>query len=110
MCTGLEGLLVSAGASAGTAAAISTGVSVLGGLATVKSLTDKPKMPDVQTITAADKPQAAKGPERTAINAQNSALVAAAGAKAGNAGTFLTGPLGIEPSTLNLGRNTLLGQ
>ncbi len=110
MCTGLEPLLVSAGATAATATAISTGISVLGGLATVKSLTDKPKMPDVQTITAADKPQTAKGPDRTAITAQNTALVAAAGARAGNAGTFLTGPLGIDPSTLNLGKNTLLGQ
>ena len=29
--------------------------------------------------------------------------------KAGASGTMLTGPQGIDPSTLNLGKNTLLG-
>jgi hypothetical protein len=28
---------------------------------------------------------------------------------AGNAGTMLTGPMGVDPSTLQLGKNTLLG-
>lgn len=28
----------------------------------------------------------------------------------GNSSTFLTGPAGIDPSTLNLGRNTLFGR
>lgn len=31
------------------------------------------------------------------------------GAKGGNSGTLLTGPLGIDPNTLNLGKTTLLG-
>lgn len=30
-------------------------------------------------------------------------------AKAGNAGTMLTGPMGIDPAALQLGKNTLLG-
>lgn len=107
---GIETALAALGVSATTAAAISTGATVLGGLAAAKTLTDKPKAPAVQPVTAADKPQTAKGPDRAVVNAQNTALTAAAGAKAGNAGTFLTGPSGIDASTLNLGKNTLLGE
>lgn len=107
---GIEAAALALGASAGTAAAVSLGATALGGLAAVKTLTDKPKAPPVTPVTAADKPQATKGPDRAVVNAQNTALTAAAGAKAGNAGTFLTGPSGIDASTLNLGKNTLLGE
>lgn len=51
------------------------------------------------------KPQASKTPDRPAMSAANAAM----GAK-GNSGTFLTGPSGVDPSTLNLGKNTLLGE
>jgi uncharacterized protein HemX len=41
-----------------------------------------------------------------------SAILSAAGqaGKAGESGTMLTGPAGVNTSTLNLGKNTLLGQ
>jgi uncharacterized protein (DUF2345 family) len=41
-----------------------------------------------------------------------SAILSAAGqaGKAGESGTMLTGPAGVGASTLNLGKNTLLGQ
>lgn len=78
----------------------------------VKSLTQKaPKAPEVKPLTAADKPPAkAKAPDRPAIGKANAAAAGPGGAMSGNSGTFLTGPSGVDPSTLNLGRNTLLGQ
>ena len=41
-----------------------------------------------------------------------SAILSAAqqSGKAGASGTMLTGPQGVDPSALNLGKNTLLGQ
>ena len=41
-----------------------------------------------------------------------SAILSAASqsAKGGESGTMLTGPLGVNPNQLNLGKNTLLGQ
>ena len=41
-----------------------------------------------------------------------SAILSAAqqSGKAGASGTMLTGPTGVDPSALNLGKNTLLGQ
>jgi hypothetical protein len=41
-----------------------------------------------------------------------SAILSAAGqaGRAGESGTMLTGPAGVDASTLNLGKNTLLGQ
>ena len=55
-------------------------------------------------------PQPVKQPKREAAVASNAAAAAPGGALAGNSSTFLTGPSGIDPSTLNLGRNSLLGQ
>jgi len=62
-----------------------------------------------QAIPTPDKPpQATKTPERAAL-ATNLAA-AAKGSLSGNAGTFLTGPAGIAPDTLSLGKTTLLGR
>ena len=46
----------------------------------------------------------AKSPDVSAMISANQQS-----AKAGASGTMLTGPSGIDPSTLNLGKNTLLG-
>lgn len=54
--------------------------------------------------------QGSKTPDMAAINAQNTAVASAGGSKAGNSSTFLTGPGGVDPGTLNLGKNTLLGE
>jgi hypothetical protein len=91
---GIETAIMAIGAAASAASAI-------------KSLTTKaPKAPTIQPLTAADKPPAAaKTPDRPMISKAN----AAAGA-GGPSSTFLTGPSGVDPSTLNLGKNTLLGQ
>src|SRR4051812_41110057 len=110
MCTGLEPLLVSGlGLTAGAAstAALATGLGAAGaGLLGSKLLTPKVQTP---VVTTPEKPpQATKAPDRSVFQAAN--MAAARGAFAGNAGTFLTGPSGIDAGTLSLGRNTLLGQ
>lgn len=55
-------------------------------------------------------PQAAKTADRSQDMAANMAAMGAGGALAGNSSTFLTGPNGVPTSTLDLGKNTLLGQ
>lgn len=55
-------------------------------------------------------PQAAKTADRSQDLAANMAAMGPGGALAGNSSTFLTGPNGIASSTLDLGKNTLLGQ
>lgn len=109
---GIETALVAAGMSAATAAAVGTAATVVGGGLALKALTQKaPKAPAVKPLTAADKPPAqAKAPDRPAISAANKAAAGPGGAMSGNSGTFLTGPSGVDPSTLVLGKSTLLGQ
>ncbi len=63
----------------------------------------------VAPVTAADKPQAAKQVEADPVKQKNAMLAAATGALAGNNSTLLTGSSGVDPSGLNLGKNTLLG-
>lgn len=109
---GIETALLAMGASAGVASAVGTGATILGGLGALKGMRDlskAAKTPAVKPLTAADRPPAAaKAPDRPAMARTNAA--AAAGPGGGASGTFLTGPSGVDPSTLNLGRNTLLGQ
>lgn len=117
MCTGIEPIFLGMGASAGTAAALATATGAVGaGLAAkqaAKALT--PKMPDIkvpkpEAPPAESKSQAAKQPDRAAAVAANIAAAGPGGALSGNSATFLTGPSGVDPSTLNLGKNKLLGQ
>lgn len=103
---GIEAALLSLGASAGTAAAASLGATALGGIGAAKALTAK--APSVNIPAPEKPPQASKAPDRTAAAAANAST--AGGAMRGNSSTFLTGPSGIDPQTLNLGKNTLLGQ
>lgn len=107
---GIETALLAMGASAGVASAVSLGATALGAAGAIKAL-KAPKAPEVKPLTAADKPPAkAKAPDRPAISRANAAAAGPGGAMSGNSGTFLTGPSGVDPSTLTLGKNTLLGQ
>jgi len=83
------------------------GAAAVGGMALAKSMT--PKMPTPQIPTPEKPLQATKQPDRALAGAGVKAAAAAAPGM-GNAGTFLTGPLGIDASALSLGKNTLLGQ
>ena len=90
MGTGIETLLIAA-AGAGAAAAAA------------------PKGGPKINIPAPEKPpQATKTANRDAAVAGNTPLPGSS--MSGNAGTFLTGPGGINPGSLNLGRNKLLGE
>lgn len=87
------------------------GMAAAGGMAVASMMAPKAPKANIPTPEA---PPAAKQPAATAD--RNSAVTANAtaalpgGAMAGNSGTFLTGAGGIDPSSLNLGKNTLLGQ
>lgn len=105
---GIETALLTLGASAGTAAAVSAGVTGLGALSALKTLTSKPKSASQAVPTPEKPPQAAKTPDRAASMAANAATGSAS--QRGNASTLLTGASGIDPATLNLGKATLLGQ
>ncbi len=101
---GIETALLALGAGAGTAAAVSAGVTGLGALGALKTLTTKPKS---QAIPTPEKPpQVAKTPERATALATNAAN---GGRGAGTGSTLLTGASGIDSASLNLGKTTLLG-
>jgi hypothetical protein len=57
---------------------------------------------------AANRPQASKAPGVQAVQADQLGT-GQAGGSPGVAQTFLTGASGVDPSLLNLGKNTLLG-
>lgn len=76
-----------------------------------------PKMPEPQMLgtpeqmpaqPATPASQAEQKPDYTRALAKNKANEAK-GPSAGPSSTFLTGPMGVDPSQLNLGRNMLLG-
>lgn len=103
MCTGLEpavlGAIIGGGASIGSAY-----LGVQEGKKNRQA--QQQATAKAEAAAAANKPpQAAKSPDLAAISAMN----AKAGGQ-GNGSTFLTGAQGIDPSSLNLGRNSLLGQ
>ena len=70
--------------------------------------------PSVPSIPAAPAPvieppkQAEKAPDASALRDQNKAKMTG-GMSAGPASTLLTGPSGVDPTALALGKNTLLG-
>jgi hypothetical protein len=72
------------------------------------SQSGKSKTPPLQAATAPPESQAAKAPDASSIAAGQAGQGQAGGAP-GVAQTFLTGPGGIDPSLLNLGKTTLLG-
>ena len=107
MCTGLEPLLAGMGASAGVASLGATALGALGVGALAKQV--MPKAPQAPAVAPPEKPpQPTANPVRNAVAAVGNTQMG--GPAVGNAGTFLSGPAGVDPKTLTLGRNTLLGQ
>lgn len=74
----------------------------------VASLAKPGKGASIVSPAAPPAPQAAKAPDADTV-AKGMAGAGQAGGSPGVAQTFLTGPGGIDPSLLNLGKNTLLG-
>jgi hypothetical protein len=72
----------------------------------LSSQTNKPKTPALEQ--PAPPPQASKVPEASQV-AAGQAGAGQAGGSPGVAQTFLTGPGGVDPSLLQLGKTTLLG-
>ena len=92
-------------ASAATAGIVTAGAGALAGAA-VSAAAPKPQMPKIPDPIKPPTPtQASQAPQRATQRLANAAT-----GGLGNSSTFLTGPGGIDPGTLNLGRNTLLGQ
>jgi hypothetical protein len=91
--------------------AVSAGALAMMGTAVVASQMMKPKTPQAAAIQPPEKPpQASTQPDRSALTKAAASASAPGGAFAGNSGTFLTGPSGVDAGALNLGRNVLLGQ
>ena len=113
MCTGLEVAAI----VAATAAVAGTGYSVYAGEQQKAAQADALAKQEQAQKEATDR---AKGQQQQAEQANNAARAkspdvsgvlgaAAEAAKGGPAGTMLTGPQGVNPADLTLGKNTLLG-
>lgn len=105
------GAAIASFAGSSTAGAIGTAVATtLAGAVVSKALA--PKTPDaatkVQSLTAAQKPAAVQEVDPAVIQKKNAAL-AASSSLGGSNSTLLSGAQGVNPSSLNLGQNTLLG-
>lgn len=103
MCTGFE-----------------LGSLLLGGASTIKSVSDGNKAAKAQDKAAAQAASAAKATADAADQAYNKANMKQpnmqglyrdneVAGKAGVSGTMLTGPQGVDPKTLLLGKATLMG-
>lgn len=86
--------------------------AVVGGALAAKAAAPKapaaaaaPTTPTAPPVTTA---QGAKQPDVKAMRTANNGA-GAAGMNAGPSSTFLTGPTGVDPNTLTIGKNTLLG-
>lgn len=108
MCTGLEPMFLGLGASAGTAATLATATGIFGASKLAGSLLTGEQ--SAKVATPEKPPQVAKAPDRKAISDASMMAAMPGGPMAGNAGTFLTGPGGVPSGSLELGKNTLLGQ
>ena len=85
----------------------------LAGGVIVSALMPSPKAPKQQTLlaqqpAATPQGQAARAPDYNAMQSRNQQRESA-GPMAGPSSTFLTGPAGVDPTKLKLGRTTLLG-
>jgi len=97
----------------GAISATTIAVGAAAGLAATKILA--PKKPDIPAAppapVAPPAPQAAKTPDPAALRKKNIAAEGAGSVPgAGGGATLLTGPSGVSPDMLNLGKATLLGQ
>lgn len=72
-----------------------------------KDAMEQAKQANAQTQAAADQALNRANPAKPNTAANMSALQQQA--KGGPSGTMLTGPTGVDPSTLSLGKSTLLG-
>lgn len=84
----------------------------LAGGVLLSALMPSPKAPKQPTLLAqpatAPQGQAARAPDYNAMQSRNQQRESA-GPMAGPSSTFLTGPAGVDPTKLKLGRTTLLG-
>lgn len=98
------------GVTAAVAAVVGTGYAVYSGERAASAQADAARKAEqnakVQTDQADQAMNRANGkkPDIGAMLAANQQA-----AKGGQSGTMLTGPAGIDPNVLNLGKNTLLG-
>ena len=102
------------GWTAATWAALSTAVTVVGSAYSIDSARKQGNTANDQAKANALKVQQAADEANNAANARSPDVAAAAArnamaAQAGQSGTMLTGPSGIDPSKLTLGKQTLLG-
>jgi hypothetical protein len=111
----MSGAIVGAvvGGLSASALGISVGAAILGGASLGASLLggQSAKQPSINIAQAPSAPasQASKAPSASTVQAGMMGTGQAGGAP-GVAQTMLTGAGGIDPTKLNLGRNTLLGQ
>lgn len=84
---------------------LGVGAGLIGG-ALLGGMTQSPKIPDAPKPTAP--PQASQSPDAGAALA-NMRGTGQAGGAAGATQTMLTGPGGVNPDALTLGKSTLLG-
>lgn len=82
---------------------ITAGVLAFAGGALISTTLNKAQKPNIPA-----KPQASQVPDANTDITKNTGT-GQAGGDSGVAQTFLTGPGGIDPSLLNLGKSTLLG-
>ena len=110
---GIETALIVAAA----AAAVGTGYSIYQGEQQKAAQEDALKQQENAQKQAQENATKAQQTQQQSVNRANAqspdvgALLSAAGqaAKGGPAGTMLTGPGGVDPNSLSLGKNTLLG-
>lgn len=105
---------MSFGWTAATWVAISAGVSAAVGVYSADTARKNANQADDQAKANALKTQQAADEANNAANARSPDGAAAAArnamsAQAGQSGTMLTGPSGIDPTQLTLGKQTLLG-
>ncbi len=102
-------------AAAVAAAAISTGYSIYSGQQQAQAQKKALSQQQAAQAVAADQAQTQQRRSEMAINAANQkqpdmSAIQKAAASGGVAGTMLTGPAGVDPGALSLGKSTLLGQ
>lgn len=104
---------MSGGVTAATVATYATAAAaVVGAVGSIQSASAAKKqqgaVPAIQPAVEPPQPQAAKNPDVDPLKRKN-AGAAAVGPLAGPSSTMLTGVGGVDPSSLNLGKTTLLG-
>lgn len=87
---------------------VSIGTAVVGLAASAAMAPKAPNMPAPGDATPAPQSQAAKMPDQSAVRRQGAG--GGTGAAPAAASTMLTGPGGVAPGALSLGKSTLLGQ